>query len=252
MCRRSRRSDRSAAQRRSKRSRPRCTPGVGSGRCPLVVIARPRRWRCIASGPRRRWMRSGMRRIVEASASGRRRAPSWRGGSEQMSDVRGRIVVYEELLRRFASGTRAAQLYAADHPLIGWNVEGLLGALRTLHQHLPVVTIGIVDQEFVVADTPLAKASGGMRDLIDRLLINKVERLSFERGVTPEEIVDLMLGLAKLSTKGGDAAPAWNFPHIRVGRITLEEPGKGGIASDMAAIRQLYSTAVSAAEAVWE
>ena len=169
-----------------------------------------------------------------------------------MADNTARTALFDELLRRFASGTRAAQLYAPDHPLLGRNVEGLIGALRTLHQQMPAVTIGIVDQEFVVADTPLPKASAGMKDLIDRLLANKVERLSFERSVTPEEIVSLMLGVAKLTTKPTDTPPVWNFPHIRVGRITSEEPGKDGIASDMAAIKQLYSTAVSAAETAWE
>jgi putative nucleotidyltransferase with HDIG domain len=169
-----------------------------------------------------------------------------------MTDVSARVAIYEELLRRFASGTRAAQLYAPDHPLLGKNVEGLLAGLKTLHQQLPAVTVGIVDHEFVVADTPLAKASAGMKDLIDRLLANRIERLSFERGVVEKEIIDLMLAVAKLSTKPTDATPAWNFPHIRVGRIMSEEPGEDGIASDMAAIKQLYSTAVTAAEAAWE
>jgi putative nucleotidyltransferase with HDIG domain len=168
------------------------------------------------------------------------------------TDATGRIALYEELLRRFASGTRAAQLYAADHPLLGRNVEGLLNALKALHQTQPAVTVGIVDHEFVVLDTPLPKASAGMKDLIDRLLTNKVERLSFERGITASEITDLMLGVARLSTKAGGPEPAWNFPHIRTGRITSEEPGRDGIASDMAAIRQLYTSAVSAAEAAWE
>ncbi|HEY7499640.1 MAG TPA: HD-GYP domain-containing protein [Vicinamibacterales bacterium] len=169
-----------------------------------------------------------------------------------MADLPARTVIYDELLRRFASGTRAAQLYAPDHPLLGKNVEGLLAGLKTLHQQMPAVTVGIVDHEFVVADTPLPKASAGMKDLIDRLLANKIERLSFERGVADKEIVDLMLAVARLSTKGADAPPVWNFPHIRVGRITSEEPGKDGIASDMAAIKQLYSSAVTAAEAAWE
>ena len=163
-----------------------------------------------------------------------------------------RVAIYEELLRRFASGARAAQLYAADHPLLGRNVEGLLAGLKTLHQTSPAVTVGIVDHEFVVADTPLPKASSGMKDLIDKLLANKIERLSFDRGVAAEEIVDLMLGVAKLSTKAGGQPPAWTFPHIKVGRITSEEPAKDGIASDMAAIRQLYTSAVSAAESAWE
>ena len=172
--------------------------------------------------------------------------------SDQPLDPGGRTAVYEELLRRFASGSRAAQLYAADHPLLGRNVEGLLAALKTLHQQHATITIGIVDREFVVADTPLAKTSAGMKDLIEKLLANKIERISLERGVTPEEVVDLMLGVAKLSPKGAEAAPAWKFPRIRIGQITSEEEGRDGIVSDMAAIRQLYTKAVSAAEAAWE
>jgi putative nucleotidyltransferase with HDIG domain len=168
------------------------------------------------------------------------------------TDLPSRVAIYEELLRRFASGTRAAQLYASDHPLLGRNVDGLLEALKTLHQQHPSVAIGIVDNEFVVLDTPLPKASSGMRDLIDRLLGNKIERISFERGVTAEEIVGLMLSVARLSTKGSATEQSWTFPHIRMGRITSEESGRDGIASDMAAIRQLYATAVTAAEAAWE
>ena len=168
------------------------------------------------------------------------------------NDAQGRIAVYEELLRRFASGSRAAQLYASDHPLLARNVEGLVAALTTLHQSLPAVTIGIVDREFVVADTPLPKASAGMKDLIERLVANKLERISFERGVTPAEAVDLMIAVAQLPGKGGGPEPVWNFPHIKTGRLTSEEPGKDGIASDMSAIRQLYASAVTAAEAAWD
>jgi hypothetical protein len=84
------------------------------------------------------------------------------------------------------------------------------------------------------------------------LLVNKLERISFERGVTPAEAVDLMIAVAKLPAKAGGPEPVWNFPHIKTGRITSEEPGKDGIASDMAAIRQLYANAVTAAEAAWE
>ena len=91
-----------------------------------------------------------------------------------------------------------------------------------------------------------------MKELIERLHANKVERISFERGVTPAEVTDFMLAVARLPAKGAAEPPAWTFPHIRVGRLTADEPGKDGIASDMAAIRQLYSTAVAAAEMAWE
>ncbi len=56
-----------------------------------------------------------------------------------------RLALYDELLRRFASGTRAAQLYSADHPLLGRNVEGLLGAMKTLQQQKPSIPVVIVD-----------------------------------------------------------------------------------------------------------
>jgi putative nucleotidyltransferase with HDIG domain len=167
------------------------------------------------------------------------------------SDVHHRIAQSEEVLRRLASGVRAAQLYAADHPLIARNVEGLLAALESLHQQLGPVTIGIVGGDLVVADTPLPKASAGMGELIKRLKDHEIERIVFERGLPAEEARSFMLAVARLGARG--AAPAdWSFTHVRVGRLTAEERRDDGIGSDMAAIRQLYSNAVTVAEAAWE
>src|SRR4029079_6371287 len=101
-----------------------------------------------------------------------------------MSDIQSRVGQYDELLRRFASGVRAAQLYAADHPLIGRNVEGLLAILRNLHTAQASIAIGIVGTELVVSDTPMTKASQGMAELIKRLKDHKIERIAFERGIT--------------------------------------------------------------------
>jgi len=96
-----------------------------------------------------------------------------------MSDVHIRVAQYDELLRRFASGVRAAQLYASDHPLIGRNVEGLLAVLKQLHTLQASITVGIVGSHFVVSDTPMSKASVGMSELIKRLRDNTIERISF-------------------------------------------------------------------------
>ncbi len=169
------------------------------------------------------------------------------------SDLSIRIPHYDELLRRIASGVRAAQLYAADHPLVGRNVEGLQAALKVLHQHLPSIVVGIVGADFVVADTPMTKTSAGMPELIKRLREHDIERISFERGVTRDEVIAFIQAIATLSGKG--EAPGerrLNFPHIRIGRLTTDERKSGGISSDMAAIRQLYSSAVEAAEVAWE
>src|ERR671910_2088178 len=118
-----------------------------------------------------------------------------------MSDVASRVPHYEELLRRFASGVRAAQLYAADHPLVGRNTEGLLAALKALHQQQPSVTIGIVGNQLVVADTPMPKASTGMAELIKRLRDHEIERIAFDRGVTAAEANAFVHAIAALGSK---------------------------------------------------
>ena len=169
------------------------------------------------------------------------------------TDATTRLAHYDELLRRFAASVRASQLYKSDHPLLTKNVDGLLAALKPLLQQQPAVTVGVVEQEFIVSDTPMPKASGAMKELIDRLRANQVERISFERGVTPEGVVQLISGIAALSSKGPpDPNRSWNIPHIKVGRITADDQNRDGIASDIAAIRRLYSGAVAAAEVAWQ
>jgi hypothetical protein len=160
------------------------------------------------------------------------------------TDSVNRLALYDELLRRFASGVRASQLYAADHPLLARNVDGLIAALRALHQHQPSIPIGIVGAELVVCDTPLPKTSAGMAELIKRLRDHRIERIAFERGITAEEAGAFVHAVAALGLKSDGGERALQFPHIRVGRITAEERRNDGIASDMAAIRQLYSKAV--------
>lgn len=168
------------------------------------------------------------------------------------NDPTPRTVIYDELLRRFASGVRAAQLYAADHPLLARNVEGLLAALRSLHQHSPSVAVGIVGQDLVVADTPMPRTSAGMTELIKRLRDHKIERIAFERGITTEEAGAFVHAVAALGGRGDASHQPLQSAHIRVGRITAEDPRAGGVAGDMAAIRQLYSNAVQSAQSAWE
>jgi putative nucleotidyltransferase with HDIG domain len=91
-----------------------------------------------------------------------------------------------------------------------------------------------------------------MGDLIKRLKGNGIERVVLDRGVTPEELDAFVRALGALGFKAEPTSPpdpAQGLAHIRVGRIHAEE--QTGIQSDIAAIRQLYNKAVSAAENVW-
>jgi putative nucleotidyltransferase with HDIG domain len=171
-----------------------------------------------------------------------------------MSDGVSRIAMYEDLLRRTASGVRNAQLYAADHPLVARNMAGLVAVLGILHQQQPTIAVGIVGNDLVVADTPMHKLSATMAELIRKLKDNKVERIAFERGVTQSELVALTQNLSRLGGKTtGDPEKHLSSAHIRVGRLKSADDQKNdGIASDIAAIRQMYSNAVASAEVAWE
>jgi putative nucleotidyltransferase with HDIG domain len=171
-----------------------------------------------------------------------------------MSEGISRIAMYEDLLRRIASGVRNAQLYAPDHPLVARNMAGLVSVLSTLHQQQFAITVGIVGNDLVVADTPMHKLSATMAELIRKLKDNKVERIAFERGVTQDELVALTQNLSRLGGKAAvDPEKQLSSAHIRVGRLKSDDDKKeDGIASDIAAIRQMYTSAVAAAEIAYE
>ena len=171
-----------------------------------------------------------------------------------MSEGPNRTALYEDLLRRTASGVRNAQLYAPDHPLVARNMAGLIAVLGTLHQQQASIAVGIVGNDMVVADTPMHKLSSTMSELIRKLKDNKVERIAFERGVTQDELVTLVQNLSRLGGRiAGDGDKDLSTPHIRVGRLKSGDDKKqDGIASDIAAIRQMYSSAVASAEALVE
>ncbi|MCA1563708.1 MAG: HD-GYP domain-containing protein [Acidobacteria bacterium] len=166
-----------------------------------------------------------------------------------------RLALYDDLVRRLASAARGSQLYAASHPLIARNIDGLAATLEQLHASQPTVPVGVLDNQIVVSDTPLAKASATMGDLIKRLTGNAIERIAFERGVTRDELVDFIQAVAALGARSepGKTGPeSWSFPHIKVGRISADDRQADGVASDMAAIRRLYADAVGIAERVWD
>jgi putative nucleotidyltransferase with HDIG domain len=101
-----------------------------------------------------------------------------------------------------------------------------------------------------------------MAEMIRRLKSLGIERIGFERGVTPDEVQTLAMTIAHPERKPGDAAagaepadPAAAFnslQHIRVGRIQTEEKEEGEKSTDTATVRKMYSDATNLAGSVWE
>jgi putative nucleotidyltransferase with HDIG domain len=160
-----------------------------------------------------------------------------------------RLQLSDELLRRLAAALRSAQLYSKGHPIVGRNLESLSTAVQLLHGLEPTTVVGIVGDEIVVDDTPIRNVEN-LGALIKRLQQAGVERITIERGVTLDELKSFVDAVST-----ADAAAQTNpfppLPHIRVGRVSVEQRVEGS-ATDMATIKQLYSDAVSAADAVWD
>src|SRR5262249_29475123 len=98
-----------------------------------------------------------------------------------------RLQLADELLRRFAAALRAIQLYSKGHPIISANTDGLFNAVQQLHSQAPFTVIGLVGDQVIVDDTPMGKADA-LGPLMKRLQQSGVERITFDRGVTLDEI----------------------------------------------------------------
>jgi putative nucleotidyltransferase with HDIG domain len=162
-----------------------------------------------------------------------------------------RVQLAEELLRRFAATLRSGQLYSKGHPIIGRNLEALVGAIQLLHGLEPAIVFGIVGEEVIVNEVPIGKAEG-LGGLVRRLKQIGVERVTIDRGVTADEITVLVDAVSTLEPNLAGQPPEFPaLPHIRVGRVVVENRVETKSA-DMATFKRLYSEAVSVAEAVWE
>src|SRR3954465_5648626 len=162
-----------------------------------------------------------------------------------------RLQLADELLRRLAASLRSAQLYSPGHPIIARNLESLSAAVQMLHGLQPAVTIGLVGDEVIVDDLPLARAET-LGPFVRRLQQAGVERITIDRGVVADEIATFLAAITAIDagqTNAADTFPA--IPHIRVGRVTVEQKIEGSL-TDMATIKRLYQDATSVAGDVWD
>ncbi|MDE3156643.1 MAG: HD-GYP domain-containing protein [Acidobacteriota bacterium] len=157
----------------------------------------------------------------------------------------------EDLPRRLAAALRASQLYTTGHPIIGRNAAAFGASLSSLLARQPQVTVGLVGDELVVQGAPVSRASETLGDLMKRLRAAGVERMTFDRGVSDEELSRFVDALAGLAATSGDETGRLAFPHIRVGRVAVDRPGQAADATGADTLRQLYGEAVSVAGAVW-
>src|SRR5262249_45933820 len=146
---------------------------------------------------------------------------------------------------------RAAQLYSSGHPIIGRNLAALGSSVDAMLRFEPSTVIGVVGDELVVGDTPLARTDA-LAPMVRRLQQSGVERVTIDRGVTSDEL-STFIG-AVITIESTDASREGAFPplpHVRVGRVVVEQRPEGDL-RDIATIKRLYSDAVNVAGHLWD
>jgi putative nucleotidyltransferase with HDIG domain len=162
-----------------------------------------------------------------------------------------RFQLADELLRRLAAAMRSSQLYSRGHPIITRNLQSLSAALQLIHGLEKTVIIGVIGEEVIVDDMPIAKADA-LGTLVRRLQHVGIERITIDRGVTADELAEFIQAVNAIERR--DSPEPFEFPelkHIHVGRISVDQRVEGNLA-DMATIRRLYSSSVGVAEDVWD
>jgi putative nucleotidyltransferase with HDIG domain len=178
------------------------------------------------------------------------------GPPRLMLDPNTRYQLSDDLLRRFGAVLRGTQLYSREHPIVTRNLDALNEAVRVLHGNDPAVVIGLLGNELIVGDQPMTKTSSSMGELIRRLKMMGVERVTLDRGVSIDELRAFVGKFGDVEKKivtgtHEDAAAELESEHIKVGRVTLNERAPEE-RSDAASIRKMYAEAVSVASLVWE
>ena len=173
----------------------------------------------------------------------------------------GRLQRYAEVVQRLSGALRSAVLYSTSHPSVGEHINGLLAAVRHLHQVEPVVLIGFIGGEVIADNTPLIAVTTHRTELIQYMQALGINRLLLERGVTLEEITTFVQAVAKpvqpaLSSQDADPSGVveldfLKLPHLRAGRIPVDVTA-GQWGSSAVTIRQVYSGSVESARIVWE
>jgi putative nucleotidyltransferase with HDIG domain len=158
----------------------------------------------------------------------------------------------EDLVRRLAAALRAAELYAAQHPLVQRSVQALAAAVGSHLVDAPNVVVGFIGDDVVVNDTRLGKGSASLTGFVRGLRDREIEKITFHRGVTADEIQTFLIELAAKRARSPlpDRLTSKGVRRIVVGKLAVEDAGTDEVGIEAA--RRVYSTAVTSAESLWD
>ena len=158
----------------------------------------------------------------------------------------------DELVRRLAAALRAAELYAPQHPLVQRSVSAFASTCAAHVTEANSVIVGFIGDDVVVDDTRLGRGSASLTGFVRGLRDREIEKITFHRGITVEEIHTFLLELAdrRSRTALSDRLALKGIKKIVIGRLSVEDTPQDALGIEAA--RRVYGTAVSSAETLWQ
>lgn len=174
------------------------------------------------------------------------------------------LTIQDTLVRRLVAATRAVSLYSrgsggrgagAAHPLVERNASALFESCSAFLKDAPAVVVGFLDGEVIVDGTRAHKAGPAAHGLARSLSLAGVEKISFERGLTRDELratIEIFSDArpsGSLETMAARLAHA-SVRHVTVSAITVEDAD--GFPPGLEGAMRAYDSAMRAAESFWE
>ena len=158
----------------------------------------------------------------------------------------------EDLVRRLAAALRAAELYAPQHPLVQRSVAALASACTAHLSDAGSLVVGFIGDDVVVNDTRLGKGSASLTGFVRGLRDREIEKITFHRGITAEEIQLFLSELADRRSRTPllDRLASRGVRRVVLGKLSVEDLPQDALGIEAA--RRVYSTAVSSAETLWQ
>src|SRR5512132_1624962 len=131
----------------------------------------------------------------------------------------------EDLVRRLAAAVRASMLYAPAHPLVQRGVESLATVTARALQDSGQLVIGFVGDEVIVNDARVPRAAASLVGLVRDLRSREVEKITFVRGATRDEVRSFVTEVAdrRSAVPLPERLERGGLRHITVGRIVVDD-----------------------------
>jgi putative nucleotidyltransferase with HDIG domain len=157
----------------------------------------------------------------------------------------------DDLVRRLAAALRGAELYSPRHPLVMRAVSSLYAACNAYLASASTLVIGFVGDDVVVNDSRLARGSASLTGFVRGLRDREIEKITFHRGVTADELHGFVTELADRRPAATliDRLATRDVKRIVIGKLTIDESADDEVGIEAA--RRVYNTAVTSAETLW-